>query len=329
VPEVVEMEQIMIKKIVEVIIMLLIIFSSICATAGGRYAGKKVLYVDSYHVGYAWSDGIAEGIRKTLKDTGVELKRIEMDTKRNTSEEFKKAAALNVRAVIAEFNPDVVIASDDNASKYLIMPYYKDVDLPFVFCGLNWDASVYGFPFKNVTGMVEIALVPQIIKQLRKYARGDRIGFLGDDTFTSRKNLQYHRDLLKINYDHVYYAKNFEEWQAKYIELQDQVDMLILINYVGIADWDKEKAQVFVENYTKIPTVTNNTWTMPFSLLGIIKRPEEQGGWAAHAALKILDGTPPAKIPITHNKQGKLYYNLRIGKKLGITNAPAGAIVAE
>jgi ABC-type uncharacterized transport system substrate-binding protein len=319
----------MIKKIINSMIILFIIFSSVCAMAGGKYAGKKVLHVDSYHVGYAWSDGIAGGIRETLKDTGVELRRVEMDTKRNTSEEFKKAAALNVREVIAEFKPDVVIASDDNASKYLIMPYYKDADLPFVFCGLNWDASAYGFPYKNVTGMVEISLTPQIVKQLRKYARGDRIGFLGDDTLTSRKNLQYHRDLLKIDYDHVYYAKNSDQWQRKYIELQDNVDMLILINYVGIADWDKEKAQVFVENHTRIPSGTTNSWTTPFALLGIIKIPEEQGRWAAHAALKILDGTPPGKIPITHNKQGKLYYNLRIGKKLNITNAPAGAIVIE
>ena len=319
----------MIKMLFNIIIMLLIIFASVYTTAGGKYAGKKVLHVDSYYAGYTWSDGIAAGIREAFKDTGIELKRIEMDTKRNTSEAFKKAAALNVRAVIAEFKPDVVIASDDNASKYLIMPYYKDADLPIVFCGLNWDASVYGFPYKNVTGMVEIALVPQIIKQLKKFARGDRIGFLGDDTLTSRKNLQYHRDLLKINYNYIHYAKNFEQWQRKYIELQDKVDMLILINYVGISDWDKEKALVFVENHTKIPAGTNNTWTIPFSLLGIIKRPEEQGGWAAHAALKILDGTPPAKIPITHNKQGKLYYNLRIGKKLGIAKAPAGAIVIK
>ena len=319
----------MIKKIINSMIILFIIFSSVCGMAGGKYAGKKVLHVDSYHVGYAWSDGIAGGIRETLKDTGVELRRVEMDTKRNTSEEFKKAAALNVREVIAEFKPDVVIASDDNASKYLIMPYYKDADLPFVFCGLNWDASVYGFPFRNVTGMVEISLATQIIKQLRKYARGDRIGFLGDDTLTSRKNLQYHRDLLKIDYDHVYYANNFDQWQRKYLELQKKVDMIILINYVGIPDWDKEKTQVFVENHTRIPSGTNNSWTIPFALLGIIKIPEEQGRWAAHAALKILDGTPPGKIPITHNKQGKLYFNLRIGKKLDITNAPAGAIVTE
>ena len=62
-----------------------------------------------------------------------------MDTKRNTDEEFKKTAALKAKAEIEASKPDVVIAADDNASKYLIQPYFKDASLPFVFCGVNWD----------------------------------------------------------------------------------------------------------------------------------------------------------------------------------------------
>ncbi len=76
--------------------------------------------------------------------------------------------------MIDSWQPDVVIASDDNASKYLIAPYYKGGDLPFVFCGLNWDASVYGFPAKNVTGMVEVAQIPQLLEVLKRHAKGDR-----------------------------------------------------------------------------------------------------------------------------------------------------------
>lgn len=317
----------MIRTVTNIGFLLLLLLIPVGALAEGNYTGKKILFVDSYHIGYAWSDGIARGILEALKDTGVALKRIEMDTKRNTSEEFKKGAALNARNMIVEFKPDVVIAGDDNASKYLIVPYYKDVDLPFVFCGVNWNASAYGFPYKNVTGMVETDLVPQVIKQLRKYARGDKIGFLGDDTLTSRKSGRYHQELLHIQYDQMSFARTFAEWQKKFTELQDQVDMLILVNYVGIPDWDDEKAQDFIEKNTKIPSGTINTWTTPFSLLGISKNPEEQGRWSARAALKILDGVPPDKIPITHNRQGKLYFNLRIGKKLGITDAPAGAVV--
>ena len=116
-------------------------------------AAKRVLYVDSYHQGYEWSDGVTEGVRSVLDNTGVDLKIFRMDTKRNTDEAYKKKAALQAKELIASFHPDVVIASDDNASKYLIMNYFKDADLPFVFCGVNYNADDYGFPYSNVTGM--------------------------------------------------------------------------------------------------------------------------------------------------------------------------------
>ncbi|HHO76243.1 MAG TPA: hypothetical protein ENN05_07415 [Deltaproteobacteria bacterium] len=50
---------------------------------------KKILFVDSYHEGYAWSDGIAAGIKEILSGTGVELNIFHMDTKRNGTEDAK------------------------------------------------------------------------------------------------------------------------------------------------------------------------------------------------------------------------------------------------
>ncbi|MCP4577871.1 MAG: hypothetical protein GY846_16480 [Deltaproteobacteria bacterium] len=80
---------------------------------------------------------------------------------------------------------DVVIAADDNASKYLIKPFYKDAGLPFVFCGVNWDASNYGFPYRNVTGMIEVAGAKELVKILQGYAKGSRVALLADDTLSS------------------------------------------------------------------------------------------------------------------------------------------------
>ena len=52
-------------------------------------------------------------------------------TKKATKKASKKKAAKKAKAVIETFLPNVVIASDDNASKYLIQSYYKNADLPF------------------------------------------------------------------------------------------------------------------------------------------------------------------------------------------------------
>ena len=150
------------RKLFVVVMSVISIFSFCTASLSQSLAGKKVLFVDSYHEGYAWGDGIISGIKTVLEGSGVELKIFRMDTKRNGEKAFKESAALKAKAEIEDFKPDVVIAGDDNASKYLVVPYYKDASLPFIFCGVNWDATGYGFPFKNVTGMLETGHQPFI-----------------------------------------------------------------------------------------------------------------------------------------------------------------------
>ena len=123
---------------------------------------NKLLYINSYHAGFKWSDDIETGLLKALNirknqdgtyddsDSEVTLKIFRMDTKLNTSEEFKTQAALAAKALIEEWHPDIIVTSDDNAAKYLVVPYLKDADTPIVFCGVNWDAGIYGFPTGNI-----------------------------------------------------------------------------------------------------------------------------------------------------------------------------------
>ena len=292
------------------------------AVTAAPYDGRRVLHIDSYHLGNTWNDRIADAVRETLADSGVELKVIHMDTKRNPSKAFKEQAALKAREVIAEFKPDVVTASDDNASKYLIMPYYKNAELPFVFCGLNWDASTYGFPYANVTGMVEVSPVPQIVRLLKRYAKGDKIGYLTEDTLTKRKEMEYHRKLFGLEYDQVYLVNTFAEWKEAFRRAQDEVDMLIILGVAKLTDFDNDAAAQFAEAHTRIPTGTDFGWLMHVAMLGVGKVPEEQGRWAARAALRILDGVPPSQIPLAYNKEGKLYFNTKIAANLGISEFP-------
>ncbi len=289
----------------------------------GNYAGKKILYVDSYHEGYAWSDGITKGVRTVLEGTGVELKVHRMDTKNNPSEDFKKQAGVQAKAVIEEFVPDVVILSDDNAVKYLLAEFYKDASLPFVYCGLNWDSSLYGLPYKNTAGMVEVALTNQLIDKLKQYAPSGRMGYLSADTETERKNLENYNKLLKLNFTQTAFAKNFTEWKNAFQKMQGEVDILIFENNAGIPDWNDEEAEKFALENSKIPSGTLNDWIMKTVLIGYTKVPEEQGEYIAQTALKILDGVSPASLPEVTNKKGDLMLNLKIAKKLNLAFTPA------
>ncbi|MBE9563142.1 MAG: ABC transporter substrate-binding protein [Proteobacteria bacterium] len=280
---------------------------------------SKVLFINSYHKGYAWSDGIQRGVEAVLaEEKSILLKTIEMDTKRNTSTEFILEAALKVKQYIEKFKPDVVIAADDNASKYVVEPYYKNVDLPFVFCGVNWDANVYGYPYSNTTGMVEVSLIESAIRQLKNYAKGSRIGFIGGDVLTLNKELKYQIKLLGFNYDKIYLVKTFKEWQEKYLQLQQEVDMIIFYNYAGISGWKSEQVQDFILKNTKIPTGSVYRFISPLVAITIAKNSEEQGRWSAQTALKILAGVKPSEIPIVQNKEGKLIINMKLVNELGL-----------
>jgi hypothetical protein len=282
-------------------------------------SGKRVMYIDSYHQEYVWSAKLFQGLQESLDGSGVTLEVHRMDTKRNRSIEYIKEAAKRAKAKIEEFAPDVVIVSDDNAVKYLLQTYYKDAALPFVFCGVNWDASVYGLPYRNTTGMVEVDLIKPLIQQLRLQAKGGRIGFLGLDSLSTLKNIKGHELSPGIHYEKTYLVNSFATWKEKYLALQQEMDLVILGNQEGIQGWNMREATAFTRKHTRIPSGTLSPGRMEFSLLGYLRLPEEQGRWAAEAALKILDGAAPSSIPVARNLQAHVVINQALSEKLGIT----------
>ncbi len=291
---------------------------------------KKLLYVNSYHRGYGWSDGIESGLLKalsiTVKDDGsfdttdsdVEIKMVRLDTKRNPEVTFKKQAALKAKKIIDEWQPDIVVVSDDNAAKYLIAPYYKNSELPVVFCGVNYSAAQYGFPTDNITGMIEVSPNLQVVKSLKPYAHGERVGYLGTNVLTGRKDVEWLLAQPEIKMVTTRLVDTFEEWKKAYLKFQNSVDMLLMINPLSVSGWNHEEAVRLILEETKIPSGTTLLQTVPYVLLGHVKSAEEQGWWAGKTALKILKGIPPSQIPLAKNKTSHYYLNMILAKKLKI-----------
>ena len=293
------------------------------ATPAANYTGKKIVFVNSYHEGYEWSDGIERGIHTVLDGTGVEIKFIRLDTKRNPDVAFGEMAGAQAKAEIDAFQPDVLIAADDNAQKYVTVPYYKDTSLPVIFVAVNWDASSYGFPTSNVTGMVEVELPDQIIAQLKPYAKGTRVGFISIDTETERKVADVYNQRFFAGQMKTYWAKSMDDFKQAFLQAQNEVDLLLMNNNAGAEQWDETEMAKFILDNTQIPAGTINTWMVPYSLLALAKVPEEQGEWAATTALSILNGAPVSSIPVTENKKGYLVLNLKMAEKLGVVFPPS------
>ncbi len=291
---------------------------------------KKLLYINSYHAGYSWSDDIEKGLLKALKikigpdgscdDTNSEvmLKIFRMDTKRNGSEEFTTRAVLTAKKLIDEWQPDIIVISDDNAARYLVVPYLKDSPIPVVFCGINWSAADYDFPANHITGMVEVNPILDSIAMLKNYAKGDRLGYIGFKDYTEEKEIEYFSTLLHLSFADGGLVSTYQQWKQLYLKLQNSVDMIVVLDPSSVKGWNAVDAEAFILDKTRIPTVSTGDNASRYTLLGKVKIAEEQGWWAGGAALKILDGTAVKNIPVTTNQHDKLLLNMKLARKLGI-----------
>ncbi|MFV1984761.1 MAG: ABC transporter substrate-binding protein [Thiohalomonadales bacterium] len=278
----------------------------------------KCLLVMSYHAGYAWNDGIESGVIQTLGDK-CQIKKFYMDTKRNTDKIFAEKMALKAKAVIESYQPDIVIASDDNASRYLVKPYFKNSEMPFVFCGLNWTGKEYGYPYKNATGMVEVAPILPLLDIIKNTVHGANNGvYLSSDVITEHKDYEhyqqeYSKHGIKLK---PLFVSTMAQWKKAYINAQS-ADFIIINNYAGISDWNSDQAIIHIQKYSRKFTVSNYKWMMPYSMFGLTKNAKEQGRWSALVALSVLDGVDISTIPITINKEWNMYVNVDL---LKITN---------
>ncbi|MFB9885860.1 ABC transporter substrate-binding protein [Balneatrix alpica] len=286
-------------------------------------APARILYVDSYHPGYAWSDGILAGLRQQLAGADVELVVHYMDTKRNRSQPEMISAGQIAQEAAQAIKPDLIIACDDNAAQYFIRPYYADGPIPVLFCGLNWDASQYGFPTPYVTGMVEVELLDSLLRLLQEEAKGSRIGFLSVDSSTDRKKLHWMVEQMGIQFTQVALVNEYQELKQAYQQMQQQVDVLFFSNQEGIRGWDGQDFKHWVATTTKVPVGTVNEWLKEYCLLSLVKVPEEQGQWVGQTSLRVLAGHPISSIAPVTNKLGNLWLNMALAEQLGIVFKPA------
>jgi len=176
---------------------------------------KKCFYVSSYHVGHEWSDSIEKSIRETLAGH-CELRQADMDTKRHKSPEAIFNIVNSIIKQIEDWQPDVVITSDDNAAKYLIAQHYRDDKIPFVFSGVNWTVEEYGFPYKNVTGIVEVAPIKSMFREALTISNsGHRAVFIGPNTLSEKKSFDRMALIaaeLNIQIEPLYYS-SYSQWK--------------------------------------------------------------------------------------------------------------------
>jgi hypothetical protein len=284
----------------------------------------RCLYVSSYHAGYEWNDGIERGLELVLQNR-CEIRKFYMDGKRHLGEAYAQTKALEAKHLVDSWKPDIIIAADDSASKFLILPYFKNAAVPVVFCGVNWTADAYGYPYRNATGMIEVGPIEPLQAEVLAVVKHVRRGvFLSADEITQKKEFSMVEELYRrrgITVTHRAVG-TMAAWQAAYTAAQSDADFLVIGNNAGIPDWDNAVARQHVYDHGRRFSVAYLDWMAPYAMLTMAKIADEQGEWAGKVALLILNGTPPSKIPVVANRRWNMFVNNRLLDKAGIRLSP-------
>lgn len=300
-------------------VITLILGLMLCAHASAA-PSPRCLIVSSYHTGYAWSDGELGGLRTGLA-SHCEIRVAELDSKRQPAPAQIAAAAQRVDALIRSWKPDVVICLDDNAMRYVGLPYLRGSGIPLVFAGINASVAPYGLPWPNATGMIERAPFLPLLEAAQTIVRhGDTLTYLAADTVTERRDLEamtQAADSLGIRVNAAL-VKTGKAWIDALIQAQHTDGFIVLGSPAGIRHWEPAAALAAIKQDNRRLTLTTYTWMMPYAMLGFTRSAEEEGLWAASATVAILEGSKPAEIPIIPSRDWDEWQNAALLEAAGI-----------
>ena len=292
----------------------------------------KILIVHSYHKEMPWVQEYTKGIMETLEaaqtDHAFSIRHFYMDTKKKP----EKCAAMAARAyeIFRKFKPRLVIACDDNAQKYFVVPYLMNkTAVPVVFLGVNQDPEAYGYPAANVTGVLErnhIVLTMQLLMRLQPSIK--RIAVINDASITGMMLTRRIREAMSrtnLKVTGYYNTNSFEEWKRLISEAQTSTDAIYFITYYTLRDRRNKHVPIlsalkWLILNNRLPEASNTQDTVKNgALCSIAIDGYMHGRDAAHKALEIVNGKKCVDIPISQTRRGIRVINRSRARYLGIS----------
>lgn len=297
---------------------LLLILTIIISGAGCSVSQKsRVLFVNSYHEGYPISDQVMEGAKDELQGKKVDLEFFFLNSKINPENDSIIERSTEAYIFAKQFDPEVIILSDDNAVKFFGKVYYDSLNVPFVFCGVNWDHRAYTLPPDQFTGILEVLPVRECVDILRKSnPDAKKLGILSENTNSEKKNQIYLNTITAMENEYRL-VDNFTQWKSNFLELSRSCDFIFIPTNGGIRNWNDDEAIAFIKENIKVPIFTCDEFMMKYADFGMTKIPREPGEWAARTTLLLLKGKNVEDIPVAKNSQFQTWVNPDIARATG------------
>ena len=302
----------------------------VSASLAGADEEQGVLILQSYHIGYPWSDNVTKGITSVLqKEKDVELFFEYMDTKRHMDKPYLEKLRQLYKDKYGSLSLDVIICSDDNALNFLLRN--RDnlfPDVPIVFCGINnfTDSRIAGHT--NITGVVENPDVLGTLQiALRLHPGTRQVAAVYDQTKTGLANEERLREI----------APDFEKQvEIKYItdktisELQHALRALPPETIVLHLSFAKARDGIFLSLREASKLVNSNSdgpvytcWDVrmayPGHCGGKMVSGYVQGKTAARMALRILHGESANNVDIIRKSPNVYMFDYAQMNRFGLS----------
>ncbi len=291
-------------------------------------AKRSILYLNSYHDGYPWSDNELEGIRSVLHKTEftIDLQIEYLDSKRHSYQTIKDALFLLYQEKFDKENFDIIITSDNNALKFV--EEFRDAlfpGVPVVFCGIN-DSSVIPQKCDNITGIIE-NLEPLATFDIAKKLHPEKekvIIFDGDPSTDHTiakqviKKLKDSQYPLEIEY---WGAISLEESMKRIKNMSQNAFLFVLPWYQREQGnlYTSQEIMTVISQKSEVPIYTSWNFLLGSGTVGgKMISGYQHGREAATLALRILQGEKAETIPICEAASGKYSFDCSILQKLGI-----------
>jgi PAS domain S-box-containing protein len=291
-----------------VLFLLVTVFwvSTACAQQDRR---RNVLFLNSYHNGYSWSDKILEGVKDVFaaQDRYNIVLQVEyMDSKKFHYEDTVQTLFRLYRDKFRGKHFDVIISSDNISFNFL--QQFRDTlfpGVPVIFSGLN-DFHREGLSLKGYSGVTEeYDVAANLELAMRLHPQMKRMVVIGDTSVTGvaisnqiKKALPVVQDKLEVEF---WYEYRLEDMLNK-VRHQGPDTFFYFIPMYRDIDGQFYSAQELLEKVhanSDAPLYSNWEFLLGHGIVGgKLISGVRHGMVAARMAMQVLDGTPVDDIPI-------------------------------
>ena len=301
----------------------------------------RVFILHSFSENDLWVQQVDAGILDALAEAGfsvedgtLEVGRYWLNAKYYTSRDYMVNIAAAAQRAIEDFEPDVVIAADNQAVKWVVAKWWNQ-ELPFVFTGLTVEPdAIRGLSERigvHVTGVMAPAFYTRTLDWIHYvFPKAQRALFLSDSSRSPEADEELleeavlaHHQRHDVDAEHGAHlddaefraVETFADWQTQVLEAHRAADVLVVVSYLTLVD-DRgakvDSAEVIrwtVEN-SEIPVVAMaEDAVIQGALGGMVVAGDEQGRLAGELAARVLEGEPLSEIDIVVPRRGKLVLN--------------------